>query len=174
MKFKTVTNDEYMVDVDSSSTFNNIAVSLQEIIGEENLNISFMARGKIINNNQTVEQEGLDNNSTLIIVIRKKANTDSSDESVHSPTTITLNINNGSYERTYTGSETKHFLTNPTIMLNIIHMIGGQNPFFLSYLAVNPSLAHQYLYQTFNNPDFKLIVKCDNEDTDPLSIMKLD
>ena len=53
-------------------------------------------------------------------------------------------------------------------------MIGGQNPFFLSYLAVNPSLAHQYMYQTFDNPDFKLIVKCNSEEKDPLGAIKLD
>ena len=72
MKFKTVSNDEYIVNVALNTTFSEIKTSLQNLIGEENVNISFMARGKIINTERTVNEEGLDNNSTVIIVIRKQ------------------------------------------------------------------------------------------------------
>ena len=170
MKFKTVSNDEYIVNVALNTTFSEIKTSLQNLIGEENVNISFMARGKIINTERTVNEEGLDNNSTVIIVIRKQPVV--VDELEPMSTTITLNIANGDYEKVYTGAETKQFLTDPNVMLNIMHMLGGQNPFLLSYIAVNPGLAYHYIEQTLNNPEFRLVVRCDSEDNDPVKPLK--
>ena len=109
MKFKTVNNEEYIVDVQLTSTFNDITLLLQEVMGEENLNISFMARGKIINLEHTVDQEGLDNNSTVIIVIRKQQHLNSVEQSDPTPSTITLNIDGGElYEKIDVLKNTKH------------------------------------------------------------------
>ena len=170
MKFKTVSNDEYIINVELDTTFSEIKTSLQNLIGEGNINISFMARGKIINNERTVNEEGLDNNSTVIIVIRKQPTVP--DEIEPLSTTIVLNIANGDYEKVYTGAETKQLLTDPNLMLNIMHMLGGQNPFLLSYIAVNPRLAYHYIEQTLNNPEFRLVVRCDSEGNDPVKPLK--
>ena len=167
MKFKTVSNDEYIVNVELDTTFTEIKRSLQDVIGEENINISFMARGKIINTERTVNEEGLDNNSTVIIVIRKQPIVH--DEIEPMSNRIILNIAHGSgYEKAYTGEEIKQYLTDPFFMTNIMHMLGGQNPFLLSYIGVNPRLAYTYILDTLDNPEFRLVVKCDCEDNDPI------
>jgi len=73
------------------------------------------------------------------------------------------------YVVSYNGTQLRQAMNKNTgILLNVIHMIGQQNPFFLSYLAVNPSKAMEHLNETLDQPDFKFTVKGDSVEDDPV------
>jgi len=159
---KTIDNTIYSIDISLETDFDEISLKLREII-KKNIDITFINKGKIIDAKSTVEQEGLNNSSTVIIVIK-----DAQEDKLMLPHLILVNIGKGIYEKKYTGKEIKSLLSKPMVFLNLLHAMGQQNPFFLSYLAVNPLLAHSYLYQNLDNPEFKVIVKCDDKKHDPI------
>jgi hypothetical protein len=47
-------------------------------------------------------------------------------------------------------------------------MIGRQNPFFLSYLAVNPTKAQEHISITLDQPEFILTIQGDSVADDPI------
>jgi hypothetical protein len=57
---------------------------------------------------------------------------------------------------------------NGDIMYNIICDIASRNPFFLSYLAVNPGLARKEMNKILNSDEFKLTIHCQSELDDPI------
>jgi hypothetical protein len=73
------------------------------------------------------------------------------------------------YQVSYNGQQVKTAMKKSSnIMLNLIHMIGHQNPFFLSYLAVNPTKAKEHIEETLNQPDFTIVIKGDSVSDDPI------
>lgn len=53
-------------------------------------------------------------------------------------------------------------------LFHVLHLIAQGNPFFLSYLAVNPKLAREHLEQSLDSPEFKMRVICGDETQDPI------
>ena len=53
-------------------------------------------------------------------------------------------------------------------MFDLIASIASKDPFFLSYLAVNPDKAQTIIKDTLTNPDFTLTIKGPDETFDKL------
>lgn len=75
----------------------------------------------------------------------------------------------GAYQHTYTGKDIKEAMRKSTdLLLDVMHLIGHQNPFFLSYLATNPSKARDFIDESLDNEEFKLVVKAGSVTEDPI------
>lgn len=75
----------------------------------------------------------------------------------------------GTYQQTYTGKDIKEAIKKSTdLLLDVMHLIGHQNPFFLSYIATNPSKARDFINETLDSDEFKLVVKAGSVTEDPI------
>ena len=181
MFFKSVTGTNYELDVNVELTFGEVAKLINKKYNSNN-NISFVYSGRSMKHDQTVESQNLSNDDTIFIVSRPKQKPDikikvkkepdpkpvPDSETKGNPETKD-NPENYEYIVEYTGDEVKKaMLRDSRIMLNIIHIIGKHNPFFLSYLATNPQLALNHIKETLEQPDFKFIFKGANEEEDPI------
>ena len=164
MKFKVAaTGVEYEQEVDHNTTFGQITTLLTKTI--KATHIRYVSAGHMLKPDTTVSGAGLDNDSTVYIVVRNDMpSTESfleSSESVQAPVP--------GYEKIYTGAELRQAMEVSTkIMFYLINRIGTLNPFFLSYLAVNPDQAMEHIDETLNNPEFRFVVKGDDDSTDPI------
>ena len=78
------------------------------------------------------------------------------------------------YFKSYTGAEVKAAtLKSGDIMFNIICDIAKRNPFYLSYLAVNPSMAKKELMSSLDEDDFKLTIVGPDSSQDPIFALNM-
>lgn len=78
------------------------------------------------------------------------------------------------YVKTYGADELKRAMTvNGDIVFNVICDIARANPFYLSYLAINPLLAKSELYRLLNNSTYRLTVVGSDETCDPIKAVNM-
>lgn len=186
MLFATVLSSQYDVDVPLDAKFSEIT---DMINNKYNLNnkITYVYGGRTLKLDSTPISENLDNNSKIFIVespspVQVTAKQAPPPTPAESETGSDIDTDSGSesesepaveselaYTATYTGQQVKQVIDkNSNVMFNIIHMIGQQNPFFLSYIAVNPKKAQEYMLETLDQPDFKFVVKGESVEDDPI------
>ncbi len=72
----------------------------------------------------------------------------------------------------YNGSDVaKAIKADPTILYNVMNLIAQSNPFFLSYLAVNPGMARDYVDKTLADPAFTMTVMGADETEDVIKAL---
>lgn len=105
----------------------------------------------------------------IVVLLNKSEQSGIQPQIVINPVPPTSGTEEDMYSKTYTGAEVKAAtLKNGDIMFNIICNIASKNPLFLSYLAINPSLAKRELMKTLDNEDYKLTIKGLDETCDPI------
>jgi len=137
-----------------------------------NDNITYVSSGHTISVDATPTSEGLSNNSEVFIVCTARpappATTPAPPATTPAPPATTPAPDH-EYVVSYNGEQIRQAMNKSThILLNVVHMIGHQNPFFLSYLAVNPTKALEHLDETLDQSDFKFIVKGNSVEDDPI------
>ena len=159
MLFKSVIGIQYVLeDIPLTITFQEITDLLNTKYNTNN-NIIYIYAGHTIQLTKTPESEGLSNNNEVFIVTSP----------IEAPSEVPSEVPSEGYIAKYNGDQIKIAMKqNTNIMLNLIHMIGRQNPFFLSYLAVNPIKADEHIKETLDQQDFVFTVKGDTVLDDPV------
>ena len=193
MKFRLISGTIYELDdVLLDTTFGDLERRLNEggLLGGGGVQqrITFINAGHTVEHSKTVADESLNNDSTVFIIARpiapvptpepapvsspsspnpsSPAGTDSLPDE-HDP--VDDNASEHNYSVDYTGAQVRTALVrNSNILFNIIQLIGRENPFFLSYLVINPQLAQEHIDMTLDGDDFKLTIRGEDVTCDPI------
>lgn len=194
MYFKLINGSLYEIVSDKltlGTTFSDIkdlliSTHLAEAESGYEWDITFVINGHTIQHSSTIGQENLTLDSTVYLVARQtetkttmpetavqdipEVETEAEAKATVAEPGLGLSMGQGNgYTYSYSGKEIQSAIDKcPTILFNIIQLISRQNPFFLSYLAVNPSLAQQHIKDTLDNEEFKLTIKGDDVSCDPI------
>jgi hypothetical protein len=177
MIFKNVLGTQYELVVPLDSTFKEIT-NLFNAEHNTSYNIVYVTAGHTLSLDSTPSKESLTNDNEVFIVtsqpqdlpvVAHEPHNDEEPEATPTEPEATPTEPEAAYVVSYTGAQVKIAMQKSTnIMFNIIHFIGYQNPFFLSYLAVNPAKAKEHIEETLNRPDFTFIIKGDSVSDDPI------
>jgi hypothetical protein len=175
MLFKSVLGKTYELDVTDDLTFRQITDLFNEKFST-NYTIIFINSGRTLLLDNTVKdtvgdiyivtkpapeapevpaQEAASPSQEVPVPVPVLASESESESESDEPETILV-----------TGSELKDIIaSNSDLLFDVICHIGRQNPFFLSYLAVNPEQARSCLHQFLDDPNFRMSV--DEESVKP-------
>lgn len=177
MIFRSVLGTRYELDVPLDAKFREITDLINQS-RHTNDAITYVSGGHTISADATPESEGLTNISEVFIVaVARPPPSPPIHVSVPTPEPEPEPEPEAEpepepepqYVVTYNGQQLRQAMNKSTsILINVIHMIGQQNPFFLSYLAVNPTKAMEHLNETLDQSDFKFTVKGDSVENDPI------
>lgn len=161
--FKTPENNNF--DISVNSDIKDVTISdLQDKISQHvgySADVTFLYKGQIINHEKTLGniQFAPDNDFFVVLIRQRQQQNQNQTEE---------------YIKTYTGQEVlSASLKNGDLMFNVIKDIAATNPFFLSYIALSPSLAKKELMTTLENPEFKLTIKGQSECDDPIRAINM-
>jgi hypothetical protein len=174
MKFRSVLGNTYQMEVPLDLTFREITVLFNNH-HQTNYNIIYVIMGHTISLNSTPNKESMTNDTEVFIVTSDAKPAQPAQPAQPAPAQpapaqpAPAPAPAHAYTAMYNGQQLKDAMKRDSnILINIINMIGRQNPFFLSYLAVNPSKAKEHIYVTLNQPEFVLTVHGSSEDDDPI------
>lgn len=184
-------------ELTSDTTFEDIRDRLlKQYYPNGDKTLVFVFAGRTLDFKQTLTQANVDPDDTIIMVVRNapapstppapsmqsapQSQSQPQPQSQYQPQpqpqpqtqTQRYVIGDGSscaYEKTYTGADIKEAMKKSTdLLLDVMHLIGHSNPFFLSYIATNPVMAREHINTTLDSPEFKLVVKAESVTEDPI------
>jgi len=179
MIFRSVLGTRYELEVPLDAKFREITDLINQSHHTNDV-ITYVSGGHTISADATPESEGLTNISEVFIVaaarppappmhIPVSTSEAETEAETETETGAEAEAEEPEYVVTYNGQQLRQAMNKSTsILINVIHMIGQQNPFFLSYLAVNPTKAMEHLNETLNQSDFKFTVKGGSVEGDPI------
>lgn len=141
-------------DVDPDTTISNLLPYVTEYYGES-YNVRFVYAGKVLEHETKINAFEYTEGNPIYLVLGEK---------IVKPALA-------EYEVTYDGKQVLSACqNNGNVMFKIIADLACRNPYFLSYLAVDPAKAKQYLYETVESEDFSLTVKGKTVEDDPVAV----
>ena len=182
MIFRSVLGTTYQMEVPLDRTFREITAMFNEQ-HRTNYTIIYVVMGHTISPSSTPIKESLTNDSEVFIVtseaktppqpVAEEPDADPAPAAAAAaPTSSTPAPEQPlepAYTAHYTGQQLKEAMKkNSFVLLNVISMIGRQNPFLLSYLVVNPVKAQEHIMMTLDQPEFILAVRGQSVADDPI------
>jgi hypothetical protein len=167
MLFKSMLGLEYELAVPLDKTFEEITVLINEKY-TSNFKITYVHAGHTVKLTDSPVDEGLTNSDTVYIVTVEAPPRE--EQELPRPAVPAPPLpEEPAYEATYNGDQIRTAMQRSSdVLMNLIHMIGTKNPFFLSYLAVNPKKAADHIEETLVQPDFVFKVHGDSVSDDPI------
>lgn len=182
MIIKDLAGKTMELDIDEKTTIGDIKELIQAKLGVRNPGIILIGNGRTLSNDEVVNQ------SYNIIVVKQKldATPDAPQVQPAEPNEVPeatpqerpeqpvnpvnpVNSSQG-YTRTYNNRELYHAVAEePLILVNIISLMSLSNPFVPSHLVVTPELLKNQLNDMFNDPEFRLTIRCSSAEHDPIA-----
>ena len=139
----------------------------------------FVANGAALDDSVPLSSLGLNDRSSVIIVVRHAAASAAPAPAPAPAVTVgtrseasesAQTLSAYQYHKVYNGAEvSKAIDRDSNILFNVMKLIAQKNPFFLSYLAVNPQMAREHLNATLESDEFVMNIYGDDDTCDPIA-----
>ena len=163
LQIKTPQGVDHSVPI-ASLTLDSTFAEVEELVNLTHTpdvphDIIFICTGRTIPLTSTFNGEELSFDNVFIIVKKKRPEPEINPEPAEAEQPAESGPN---VTVRYTGEQVLIAIkSNPDVLFSVIHLIAQANPFFLSYLAINPVMAREHVEKMLTEPDFKFTIKGD-------------